>query len=140
MSFLLDASSTLELIRSLDESTALRVLSESYVLDLGKYEVGNALWKEHTLRRSITEDEFREFLRLLTGAILHSKTLTVDAQNLPDVAKLAAKERMTFYDASYVQIAASRSLTLVTEDARLGKTASKYAKATTARHLKANSH
>jgi predicted nucleic acid-binding protein len=140
MKFLLDASSTLQLIQSFAEDTTLHILKESFVLDLGKYEVGNALWKEHTLRHTLTEDEFHEFFRLLTSVILQSKILRVEAQNLPDVAKIAAKEKITFYDASYVQVATSQKLVLITEDARLAKTAAKYTKTTTTNHLQTNSH
>jgi len=135
MRFLLDASSTLQLIKKLEEDMALRILSESCVLDLGKYEVGNALWKEHILRHTITEEEFDEFFRLLTGVIIHSKIVRVEAQDLPDVAKIAAKERITFYDASYVEVAKGQKLILITEDEKLAKAAAKYTKTATTNDL-----
>jgi len=135
MRFLLDASSTLQLIKKLEEDMALRILSEGCVLDLGKYEVGNALWKEHILRRTITEDEFDEFFRLLSGVIIHSKIVRVEAQDLPDVAKIAAKEKITFYDASYVEVAKGQNLILITEDEKLAKAAAKYAKTATTNDL-----
>jgi predicted nucleic acid-binding protein len=135
MRFLLDASSTLQLIKKLEEDMALRILSEGCVLDLGKYEVGNAIWKEHILRHTITEDEFDEFFRLLTSVIIHSQIVRVEAQDLPDVAKIAAKEKITFYDASYVEVAKDQKLILITEDEKLGKAAAKYAKTATANDL-----
>jgi predicted nucleic acid-binding protein len=135
MKFLLDASSTLQLIRSLDNDTTFRVLGESCVLDLGKYEVGNALWKEHVLRRAITEDEFHEFFKLLASVLQHSTILSVENQNLGDVAKIAASEKITFYDASYVEAARGHRLTLITEDAKLAKAAAKYTKTTTTNDL-----
>jgi predicted nucleic acid-binding protein len=135
MRFLLDASSTLQLIKKLEEDMALRILSEGCVLDLGKYEVGNALWKEHILRRTITEDEFDEFFRLLAGVIIHSKIVRVEAQDLPDVAKIAAKEKITFYDASYVEVAKGQNLILITEDEKLAKAAAKYTKTATTNDL-----
>ena len=135
MRFLLDASSTLQLIKKLEEDMALRILSEGCVLDLGKYEVGNALWKEHILRRTITEDEFDEFFRLLSGVIIHSKIVRVEAQDLADVAKIAAKEKITFYDASYVEVAKGQNLILITEDEKLAKAAAKYAKTATTNDL-----
>jgi predicted nucleic acid-binding protein len=128
MRFLLDASSVLQLIKKLEEETVLRVLSEGCVLDLGKYEVGNALWKEHILRRTITEDEFDEFFRLLTSVIIHSKIIRVEAQDLHGVAEIAAREKISFYDASYVEAARGQDVALITEDAKLAKAASKYAK------------
>lgn len=135
MRFLLDASSTLQLIKKLEEDMTLRILSEGCVLDLGKYEVGNALWKEHVLRRTITEDEFDEFFRLLTGVIIRSKIVRVEAQDLPDVAKIAAKEKITFYDASYVEVAKGQNLILITEDEKLAKAAAKYTKTATTNDL-----
>lgn len=138
MRFLLDASSMLQLIRSLEEDASLRVLSEGFVLDLGKYEVGNALWKEHILRHAITEGEFHEFLQLLTNVLLHTKILRVEAQNLSDVAKIAAKETITFYDASYIEVATDQKLTLITEDAKLAKAAAKYTKTAKASDLQRN--
>jgi predicted nucleic acid-binding protein len=123
------------LIKKLEEDMALRILSEGCVLDLGKYEVGNALWKEHILRRTITEDEFDEFFRLLTGVIIHSKIVRVEAQDLPDVAKIAAKEKITFYDASYVEVAKGQNLILITEDEKLAKAAAKYTKTATTNDL-----
>jgi len=56
----------------------------------------------------------------------YSTSLTFD---LPDVAEVAEKERITFYDASYVTIAKVQNLTLVTEDANLAEAASKHTKA-----------
>jgi predicted nucleic acid-binding protein len=128
MRFLLDASSMLQLIKKLEEEMALRVLSEGCVLDLGKYEVGNALWKEHILRHTITEEEFDEFFRLLASVLDQSKILQVETDALPSAAKIAAKEKITFYDASYVEAARGQDLVLITEDEKLAKAASKYVK------------
>lgn len=135
MSFLFDASSILQLIKSLEEDRALRVIAEGCILDLSKYEVGNALWKERILRHTITDDEFHEFFGLLTTVILQSKVLGIRAQDLPDVARIAAKEKTTFYDASYIEVAKSQNLTLMTEDTKLARIATKYAKTATIKDL-----
>jgi len=128
MKFLFDASSMVQVIKSCEEEKTLRLFSENCILDLTKYEVGNALWKEHILHRTIGGDEFRELLDLLRIIILRTKVLSVDAHELPDVAEVAEKERITFYDASYVVIAKVQDLTLVTEDTHLAKAASKHTK------------
>jgi predicted nucleic acid-binding protein len=130
MKFLLDASYVLEAIKYMDEGEALRLFGENCILDLTKYEVGNALWKEHTLHQSMKEEEFREFLSLFGRIIPQTQVLAVEGKDLPEVADLAAKERITFYDASYVIVAKSRDLPLVTMDAQLRKVASKYVKTT----------
>jgi predicted nucleic acid-binding protein len=112
------------------EEDALRLFSENCILDLTKYEVGDALWKEHTLHQSMEEGEFREFLSLFGRIIPQTQVLSVEGKDLPEVADLAVKERITFYDASYVVVAKSQDLSLVTEDAQLRKVASKYVKTT----------
>jgi predicted nucleic acid-binding protein len=128
MKFLLDASAVVEIIRTLDEEKALRVLSENSILDLTKYEVGNAIWKERVLQKAIQEEEFEEFLSLLRSVISRTNTLLVDAETLPEVGRLASGEKITFYDASYIAIAMARKLTFVTEDGKLGKVALKHIK------------
>jgi len=135
MKFLFDASSVFQVIRNLDEEKALRVLNGNCILDLTKYEVGNALWKERVLHQAIAEDEFQEFLKLFKTIILRTKVLVVDAENLSDIAEVAAKERATFYDASYITIAKMQDLTLITEDGQLAKVASKYTKAAASKDI-----
>lgn len=129
MKFLLDASSLLQVIKNFREERALRLLSENCILDLTKYEVGNALWKEQMLHQAIEEEELQEFFGLLRGLVLRTNVLTVDARKLSDVARIAAKERITFYDASYVAVAKAHNVTLITEDRELTDAASKYVKA-----------
>lgn len=135
MKFLFDASSVIQVIKSYEEEKTVRLFSENCILDLTRYEVGNALWKERTLRRTIGTDEFRELLDLFRTVILRTKVLSVDANELLDVAEVAEKERITFYDASYVVIAKVHDLTLVTEDAHLAKAASKHAKTASGKDL-----
>jgi len=128
MKFLFDASSVLQLIRCSKEDKALRILAENCILDLTKYEIGNALWKEQMLHGAIGEEELSEFLDLLRSVVLRTKILTVDAERLSEVAGVAARERITFYDASYITVAKIHSLTLVSEDRELVKAASKHAR------------
>jgi len=135
MRYLFDASSMFEVIKSCEEEESLRLLSENCILDLTKYEVGNAFWKEHVLHKTIGADEFKELLNLLRTIILRTKVLSVDAHKLPDVAQVAENERITFYDASYVTTAKLQNLTLVTEDAHLAKAASKYARTALAKDV-----
>ena len=135
MKFLFDASSMFQVIKSCMEEDALRLLSENCILDLTKYEVGNALWKERTLHQTLGGDEFKELLDLLRTIILRTKILSVGAHQFPDVAEVAEKERITFYDASYVITAKVQNLTLVTEDVHLAKTASKRTKTASAKDI-----
>jgi len=129
MRYLVDASSVFLIIRSLEDEKALRLLSENCFLDLTKYEVGNALWKEHRLHRTLKEKEVQEFLDLFTQLLSRAKILTVDPRGLSEVARFAIDEKTSFYDASYIMTARNKDLTLVTEDTQLRKVASKHVRA-----------
>ncbi len=135
MKFLFDASSLFQVIKSVSEDGALRALDENCILELTKYEVGNALWKEYVLHHTIGEDEFKEFLDLFQRVVLRTKVLVVGAEDLSDVAEVAAKEKITFYDASYIRIARTGNLTLVTEDEQLMKGASGYVRTATSKKV-----
>jgi len=87
------------------------------VLDLTFYEVGNVLWKEYRKGR------IRDLLMIAT---LFPETLTgmnikEVRSKLVEVTKLALKENLTFYDASYLYVAKKHSVKLVTEDKDLKK-------------------
>jgi len=139
MSLLFDASSVIQLVRQFEEEKALRLLRGNCILDLTKYEVGNALWKEHLLHQAIGAGELREFLELFRSLIHHIKTLSIDADQLPRVAELAVRERLTFHDASYVAAAKIHKLTLVTEDRDLARSASRHVKTFQVKDLRASS-
>jgi predicted nucleic acid-binding protein len=128
MKTLLDASAVLEVIKNFQDEKALQVFDDSYVLDLTKYEVGNGIWKEYALQHAIQEDEFQEFLDSLRTVVDRAKLLVPDSTNLLEIAKIAAKEKITFYEASYVAMAKVRKLVLTTEDSKLSKVASRHAK------------
>jgi len=128
MKALLDASAVLEVIKNFEDERALQLFGDSYVLDLTKYEVGNGIWKEYALQHAIQEDEFHEFLDSLRTVVGRAKLLVPDSTNLLEIARIAAKEKITFYDASYVAMAKARKLVLATEDSKLLKVASRHAK------------
>jgi len=46
--------------------------------------------------------------------------------DLVSIMNVARNERTTFYDSAYIAAAKDRKLTLVTDDGRLSKAASKY--------------
>jgi predicted nucleic acid-binding protein len=136
MTFLFDASSMIQMFRSFEEEETLRMLDKNAILDLSKYEVGNALWKQHVLRHAISKTEFEEFLSLLQRVITHTRILTITAEDLPKIAKIAAEERITFYDASYITVARNNDLTLTTEDEALTRVASRRIKTATVKEIK----
>jgi predicted nucleic acid-binding protein len=128
MKALLDASAVLQVIKSFEDEKALQVFDESCVLDLTKYEVGNGIWKEYALQHAIREEEFHEFLASLRTVVDRAEHLVPNQKNLSEIAQIAAIERITFYDASYIAMAKIRKLPLATEDSKLWKVASRHAK------------
>jgi len=87
------------------------------------------------LHKAMGGKEFTEFLDLLRTIFLRTKALSVEAHDLSKVAEVAEKERITFYDASYITVAKDRNLTLVTEDTRMTRAASGHTKAASGRDI-----
>ena len=53
----------------------------------------------------------------------------MEIEDPQEILKIAVKENITFYDATYLYMAMKNSLTLVTDDEKLYITAKKYVKA-----------
>ncbi|RLI80257.1 toxin VapC [Archaeoglobales archaeon] len=86
--------------------------------ELAKFELGNAVWKEINIHKSVNIDEGLKILDVLMKAL---ETMNVKNPNWNEVLKLAVKHDLTFYDASYVQLAVESSDVLVTEDKKLSE-------------------
>ncbi len=108
--YLLDASAVYPIILRMREE----VMEYSHifsVLDLTFYEIGNVLWKEFRRgrleNRKVVVEMFEEFFG------------EVSVRRMPemsDILELAARENLTFYDASYLIAAKKYGIKLVTED------------------------
>jgi len=79
--------------------------------------LGNIIWKEHALKGVISLEEAmrraEDMAKLLE--IMHIKGLG-SSEDFGRTIKLAAELELTFYDASYLYVANSCGLTLVTEN------------------------
>jgi len=100
--------------------------------DLAIYEACNSLWKLSTLLNSISIEnavDIANTIKDLTvrGVIKLIKFTKLDFSN---TLKIANKEGLTFYDASYIAVAESLEAILVTEDEKL-KIANKFIKTMT---------
>jgi len=109
--YLLDTSALYPLILKLKDDF-LKYSEKFLVLDLTFYEVGNVLWKEYR-KGNIKDVEavatfFEEVLKALPKIALNDELLNIE--------KIAVKEDLTFYDASYLYAAMSNKIKLVTED------------------------
>lgn len=104
-------------------SAMVERLSESCVLGLTVYELGNVLWKESTRLGRLSKEETEGIASALhqwLGLVEVVRTEPHDVGRILDVAK---REGLTFYDASYLKVAIDRGLALVTDDAGLGRAA-----------------
>ncbi len=109
--YLLDASAIYPLILRLREKI-LELTPNLFILDLTVYEVGNAVWKGFKLgfiRNPIAVMEL--FSRLMSSL----NTISIRG-NEARILELAISEGLTFYDASYLYVAKSKGMKLVTED------------------------
>jgi predicted nucleic acid-binding protein len=104
-------------------------LLEDGTLGLTFYEVGNAIWKQVYLKRSLTREEGEKALRTLVEVLAMMTEVPVDDGQA--VLGIAVEEGLTYYDASYVHAAVKNGLTLVTDDGRLCSAARKYVETAT---------
>jgi predicted nucleic acid-binding protein len=109
------------------------VLLEGVALSLAFYEVGNAVWKQVYLKKSLTREEGGKALATLVEVL--KKMGEVSVEDGPAVLDIAVEEGLTYYDASYVHAAVKNGLTLVTDDERLRSVAKKYVETATGRDM-----
>ncbi len=118
MSYVLDSSSIFKAIKQ----NKVDGIAGAQTLELARYELGNALWKECTKRRSVTPQELVELAGVVKSALNLMEESTVRCSER-EVLDLARELKLTYYDASYVYCAASRGSILVTEDDEILKRA-----------------
>jgi len=113
-----DASSIFVAIRKMKPE----VLRGNTTCELAKYELGNALWKEFALHSSISLGEAEKLMDTVIRAI---ELMNIRSPDWSDAFKLSLKLNITFYDASYLQLAINDGTSLVTEDEKLREKAEK---------------
>jgi predicted nucleic acid-binding protein len=102
------------------------VLEGEHLLDLTSYEVGNALRKINELVDETSKSTALEAVNQASPLLAQMEALKVDGEELGSVMEVAFESGMSFYDSSCLQVAGSIGLTLVTEDANLLRSASRY--------------
>ncbi len=118
-------------MRVYDTSAVYDLIDKGSVIDfddgatigLSKFEVGNVIWKQFTLRHKISRDDA---LILIKAATIFLGNLTMLDPDPSDALKFAIKEKITFYDASYIVAAMQSQSILVTEDKIQKEVARKY--------------
>ena len=112
---MLDASALYPLLKRLGEKAA-SLLTKLAILDLTKYELGNAVWKEYKLGLL---KNWENPIVLWSKIMEEMPTYRIEMQHLRDIEKIAVERDLTFYDASYIYMAETQNLKLITEDEEL---------------------
>ena len=108
-------------------------LLEGWTLDLAFYEVGNAVWKQVYVHRTLTTDEGNISLDALTEVVKNIRKAPV--KEPLEILKIAVAEGLTYYDAAYLYAAIRNGKTLVTNDEKLCTSAQKYVETATSSEL-----
>jgi predicted nucleic acid-binding protein len=127
MSFILDASITLSWCFS-DEATpeTMHLLDQlnqesAFVPELWTLEIGNILISAERHKR-ITYAKITEFLTLLQHLNIKTDNET-SIRGFREIISLAHSEKLTTYDAAYLELAMRLGLPLATKDIQLAKAA-----------------
>lgn len=119
--YLIDASALYTLLKRRGD-VMVKIIDASAIIDLTKYEIGNALWVEW--RRGLIENPKRTikgWMKLLSFI----REIQLDKGELDEVEDLALELSLPFYDASYIYIAKRMGLTLLTDDVEMRDKAAK---------------
>jgi predicted nucleic acid-binding protein len=131
LKYLLDASALLPLVTRRGKQLIIEASREDLATtDLAIYEACNSLWKLSTLLKLISLEDAVDTANAIKdlairGVIKPMKFTKLDFSN---TLRIANEEGLTFYDASYIVAAESSEATLVTEDEKLKKTATRFIK------------
>jgi predicted nucleic acid-binding protein len=130
MSLLFDSSAIIDLCgrKGVDK------LLEGWTLNLAFYEIGNAMWKQVYLYKTLTLDEGSTALEALAEAVKRIRKIPVDDSLA--ILKIAVEEGLTYYDAAYLNAAIKNEKTLVTNDEKLYTVAKKHVKTMTSDELR----
>jgi len=120
MSFIFDSSAIINMCG--DRKT--EKLLDGWTLNLAIYELGNAVWRQVKIHEKITVEEANLVLDSLTEVFRRLRK--PETENPLETLKIAVKEGLTYYDASYISAAVENNLTLVTDDEKLYKIGKKY--------------
>jgi predicted nucleic acid-binding protein len=124
--YLFDTNSLILLIRSAKDHEKTKLVRSGQILYLTYYEVGNAIWTESELVKSLNGEDLKILVSTFDNLFPFLDTCPFSYEDFSDTLEIARKERLTFYDSSYIHSAKKHELTLVTDDYKLFKIAKKY--------------
>lgn len=104
------------------EINHIDVLIDGKTLNLSLYELGNVIWK-YVVRKKITVKEAKKLLAIIKKTIYLMEIVEIGLNS--DALNIAIKHNISYYDASYIQLALQEKDYLITEDKKLQQTAKK---------------
>jgi len=119
-----DASSIINLF----EQKKIEKVMNGFCLNLSIYELGNFVWKISNLYKIINLNEGINLLEALIDIFNSLNKIETKSEDYLEILKIAYKENLTFYDASYLHAAIKNNLPLVTDDEKLYTASKKYIK------------
>jgi predicted nucleic acid-binding protein len=134
MKYLFDSSA---IFRAIKENK-IETLADNYTLELARYELGNIIWKDCALQAKVSEQESKKLTQVVKRTLNLMNLLEI-AGSEEEILDTAIQLKITFYDASYVQLAKEKDLHLITEDLRLIKKTTPTTKTTTLDYTEQNS-
>ncbi len=111
MTHLLDASAIFKAIKE----NAIDRTADSHTLEVARYELGNIVWKQHNLHKTINREESLSLIRIIADVLDTLQIHHVKGRE-DKILELAEEQDTTFYDASYIHYARELGLSLVSED------------------------
>ena len=114
MSYILDSSA---IFRAIKDKVIDRT-ANSYTLELARYELGNIVWKQHNLFKTIDQKDSLKLIRIIADVLNTLEILNAKSKE-DKILELAEELNTTFYDTSYLYHALELGLPLISEDMKL---------------------
>jgi predicted nucleic acid-binding protein len=121
---LFDANAIVNLTAN-EASAAIDATRGGSALNLTFFEIGNSVWKTHQLLKKLSLDEARSLLEVSIQLLARLEILNLTREDALQIMELANTHGITFYDSSYLYASKKNKLSLITDDARLGRVAQK---------------
>jgi predicted nucleic acid-binding protein len=128
LSLLFDSSAILNLSHEGKTETFI----DHATTPLVQYEIGNAVWKMVNLTHEMTEDAGKQYLSKTLETLRFMTEIAIN--DVQTVLEIASRERISYYDASYIHAAVVSASTLITDDIRLRRVATKYVRTADSQH------
>ena len=117
---LFDASALVDIILGEGgKDVGINVVFDELLLDLTMYEAANALWKIAIAQDLLSDDELQDAVNILGRLNREVRFERATTAELDRTMQVARRDGLSFYDASYLNIAERGGFSLVTEDTAL---------------------